>query len=424
MPLFAHIDGNSFYASCERVFDPSLLQRPVVVLSNNDGCIVTLTPEAKALGLKRGTPLFQVAEIVARNNVAVFSSNYELYADMSRRMMGTIATLVPRVEIYSIDECFGDIEGIENPTPLAHRIRNRVLQGLGLPTCIGIAPTKTLAKLANRIAKTYPARQGVFNWCELSQARQTKALSMTPVSDIWGVGKATSEALASMGIDSALALRDMDTGLVRKRFGVVLERTQNELRGIACLAFCCTLPSREQICRSRSFAMDCHTLAPIVSALASHVAEATRRLRAQKSLAGRVTVFVLTNRFDVLAEQNTIYVEHPLTEPTADLLTLTRIVTSLVKQHFKSGYGYKKSGVILSDLRPANGFVEQDLFSNTSTQREKSQRLMQTIDRLTQAYGKNIIKTATCSLSCDADMRRERLSHRFTTCLGELLEVS
>ena len=236
--MYALIDGNTFYASCERVFNPALRGRPVVVLSNNDGCIVTLTAEAKALGLKRGTPLFKVRDVIEKNAVEVFSSNYELYGDMSSRMMRTIASLVPSIEVYSIDECFADVTGIESVTELGRMIRSRVLKWVGIPTCVGIAPTKTLAKLSNHIAKRYRIFEGVFNWTELTPERQEKALSTIPAGDVWGVGRQISAALETMGITTALDLKNADEALIRRRFGVTLIRTQKELAGTPCIGAC------------------------------------------------------------------------------------------------------------------------------------------------------------------------------------------
>lgn len=296
--MYALIDGNTFYASCERVFNPALRGRPVVVLSNNDGCIVTLTAEAKALGLKRGTPLFKVRDVIEKNAVEVFSSNYELYGDMSSRMMRTIASLVPSIEVYSIDECFADVTGIESVTELGRMIRSRVLKWVGIPTCVGIAPTKTLAKLSNHIAKRYRIFDGVFNWTELTPERQEKALSTIPAGDVWGVGRQISAALETMGITTALDLKNADEALIRRRFGVTLIRTQKELAGTPCIGFEPVAADRKQICCSRSFAQNCSDADAVASALAVHAAQAARRLRQQHCRALAVSVFVLSNTFN------------------------------------------------------------------------------------------------------------------------------
>ena len=230
MPIFLHLDGNSFYCSCERIFRPQLRGKPVVVLSNNDGCIVALTKEAKQIGLKRGTPLFKVMDIIAEHGVEVFSSNYELYNSISGRMQRTIASMIPRMESYSIDEVFGDLTGVENGDPakltiLVKSIQSRVLRWVGIPTCAGIAPTKTLAKLCDHFAKTYPVFDGVVNWLELTETRRTKAMSITPIKEVWGIGNRTREKLEDMGVLTVLDFARMDVSLVRRGFGVVLERT-------------------------------------------------------------------------------------------------------------------------------------------------------------------------------------------------------
>ena len=226
---FLHIDGNTFYASVHRVFDPTLRRRPVVVLSNNDGCVVTRTAEAKALGIARGVPYFQIRELAERHGVAVLSSNYELYQSMSDRMMAVIRTLVPRQEIYSIDEQFADVSGMENLTALGREARARVLKWTGIPTCAGIAPTKTLAKLCDHWAKVHSVFGGVLNWDDLSPARREKAFAVTPVSEVWGVGGRTAAKLEALGVRTVLDFVRVPGGVVRRLGGVVLERTWLEL---------------------------------------------------------------------------------------------------------------------------------------------------------------------------------------------------
>ena len=256
--MYALIDGNSFYASCERVFRPDLRHRPVVVLSNNDGCIVTLTAEAKALGLKRGIPFYQVKDIIRRHQVAVFSSNYELYGDMSSRMMNIIAGLVPAIEVYSIDECFADLSGLDDLTTLGFSIRKRIGQWIGIPACVGIAPTKTLAKYCNHLAKKIPALHGVLNWNDLSFSRQEKALAYQGVEEIWGIGSQLAMRLKKLGIQTPLDLAQASESLLKQCFPINVIQTARELRGIESIEFEPTPPPRKRILRSRSFSKDVH----------------------------------------------------------------------------------------------------------------------------------------------------------------------
>lgn len=421
--MYALIDGNTFYASCERVFQPKLNGRPVVVLSNNDGCIVTLTKEAKALGLKRGTPLFKVKDIIEKHRVEVFSSNYELYGDMSSRMMNTIASLVPSVEIYSIDECFADLTGLTDLTELGCSIRRRVLKWVGIPTCVGIGPTKTLAKLCNHIAKTYPSLQGVFNWDDLTPERQTKALASIQVGEIWGVGRQLSMHLAQMGVITAQDLREMDSQLLRKHFGVTLLRTQQELRGVPCIELEIAPDNRQQICCSRSFGKSCKEFAGIMSALAKHIDEAARRLREQKSKAYCLTVFVYSDRFRTDQSQHIIEKTVRLKYPTTDTLLLNQLAHLIVSHAFRAGIGYKKAGVILSELVDEGEEFCVDLFDQPPANTEKRQKLMKVMDQLQMLYGRNTLRTGLTAWSESANMKREHLSQCYTTRIAEVLEV-
>lgn len=421
--MYLLIDGNTFYASCERVFRPDLLHRPVVVLSNNDGCIVTLTKEAKALGLKRGVPYFKAKGVLEAHRVAVFSSNYELYGDMSRRMMRCIASLVPAIEPYSIDECFAEVSGMTDLTALADDVRRRVRQWVGIPTCAGIAPTKTLAKLANHFAKTYPAFHGTMNWNDLTPDRKRKALLLTPVKAVWGVGAQTAEKLARLGIHSALELRQADPSLIRKAAGVVLERTRQELMEVPCITFEPDPKERSQICRSRSFGTECTAIEPIEAALAQHVEDAAAILRKHKHLASAVSVFVLTNHFKPEAPQYTLFDEMRLTVPTSNVAALTQAALTLLKRRWRPGFAYKKAGIVLT-VHQGGTIVQQDLFSPDSMRTdERRERLQAALDRLTHKFGRPVISTAASKLSPAAEARIERRSPRYTTRWDELLKV-
>ena len=322
---FLHIDGNTFYASVHRVFDPTLRRRPVVVLSNNDGCVVTRTAEAKALGIARGVPYFQIRELAERHGVAVLSSNYELYQSMSDRMMAVIRTLVPRQEIYSIDEQFADVSGMENLTALGREARARVLKWTGIPTCAGIAPTKTLAKLCDHWAKVHSVFGGVLNWDDLSPARREKAFAVTPVSEVWGVGGRTAAKLEALGVRTVLDFVRVPGGVVRRLGGVVLERTWLELQGRCCIELEETPPGRKQIVRSRSFSAPVSDLDGLLCAASVRMEAAARVLRREGSEATHVGVLFSTSRFRENEPQHSAEVGERLLRPTADTIELTAV---------------------------------------------------------------------------------------------------
>ena len=429
--IFLHIDGNCFYCSCERIFRPSLRRRPVVVLSNNDGCIVSLTREAKRVGLRRGMPFFKVKDIVAEHGVAVFSSNYELYNSISGRMQRTIASMVPRMESYSIDEIFGDLSGLEEGDPvrltlLVQEIRHRVRQWVGVPTCAGIAPTKTLAKLCDHFAKTYPAFKGVVNWMELTEDRRSKAMAITPIREVWGIGRRIREKLEVMGVRTVLDLARMDSGLVRRRFGVVLERTHRELNGVSCIALQETVPERLQIVRTRSFARACADADSLKAALTVHMSDAVRALRQQQSAAGTVGVLFHSDSFRRDVPHHAVFEFERLPHACADLITLTHKVVELVERYYKSGIEYKKAGVVLTDLVPAaETLVRETLFDGEEIEAlQRRERVQGVLDLLTRKYGKDILGMASAKASDDWHMRRDLLSPCCTTRWEEILKVS
>lgn len=429
-PIFLHIDGNSFYCSCERVFRPALRNRPVCVLSNNDGCIVALTKEAKALGLKRGTPLFKVKDMVMENNIAVLSSNYELYQSISGRMQRTIASMIPRMESYSIDEVFGDLTGVEGGDPekltkLACDIRRRVKQWTGIPTCSGIAPTKTLAKLCDHFAKTYPVFGGGVNWLELTESRRKKALRITPIKEIWGVGGRTQEKLIAMGVETVWDFARMDAAFIRKTFGVVLERTHREINGVSCIPLEATVPARQQIVRTRGFANACCNIDALISAVTTHMADAVRTLRLQKSAAQTVGVLFHSDPFKLEGPHYGVWESVPVDHACADVLTLTQVAVELVRKFYRPGIGYKKAGVFLTDLVPADGTLcRESLFDEDIIEALKRRERMQTaLDRMAVEYGKGSVTLASSRLSDDWRMRRDLLSPCCTTQWDEILKV-
>lgn len=418
--MYALIDGNSFYASCERVFRPDLKNRPVVVLSNNDGCIVTLTKEAKTLGLKRGVPLFQVQDIIKRNQVAVFSSNYELYGDMSARMMKTIASLTPAIEVYSIDECFADLSGLSDLTALGFKIRKRIWRWIGIPACVGIAPTKTLAKYCNHLAKKIPALNGVLNWNDLTPERQRKALACLSVEEVWGVGGRLSSRMLRLGIQTPLDLSEVSEALLKQCFPSNVVDTAKELRGIKAIDFEPTAPIRQRLVRSRSFADDVYDKNDLLSAITMHAQEAARVLREERLVAAKVGVFIFSNRFksDVPAYAAIDVIE--LGHHVNDTPTILSSAEKLLHRLFRKGVAYKKAGVVLSDIQPVyetNG----DLLAFET---EKADKLSEVIDRINSKYGRDTVSfSAVKRNSSHWKMRRDMKSPSYTTRFSDVLVI-
>lgn len=421
--MYALVDGNCFYASCERVFRPDLKHRPVVVLSNNDGCVVARSQEAKDLGVAMAVPYFKVAHLVRSGQLTVFSSNYELYADMSRRMMAAIQSLVPTIEVYSIDECFADLSGFDRSGQLRQQgvaIRQRVGQWLGLPTCVGIAPTKTLAKFCNHLAKKHVAAfGGVVTWPDWSAAIQARALKSEPVTEVWGIGRRLGAQLAAHGIVNAWDLQQADTAMLRQRYGVVVERVQRELQGVACHGMVGD-EARQQVLRSRSFAHDLTELAPLQAAISHHVSEAAAVLRAQGSQAQLLQLFLYGNRYGEVAHQ--AHESMALASPSADTLVLNRGAQALLRRAYHKGRHYKKCGIALSGLSSTSHGVQADLWA-AETQRQ-STAVMGVVDQLRQHYGKTSIRLGSELLSDDWFMQQAHLSPCFTTRFEDLLICS
>ena len=309
--MFALIDGNSFYCSCERVFRPELRRQPLVVLSNNDGCVVARSTEAKALGIPMGIPYFKVRHFIRSGQLVAFSSNYELYADMSARMMQTIASLVEAIETYSIDEAFAEMADGDHLAEQGMQIRQRVLQWVGIPTCVGIAPTKTLAKLCNHLAKQYAGLNGVLVWGNLSGERQMKAMTHVSVDKVWGIGRRIAQKLNAQGIHTVWDFYCADTATLRRQFGVVLERTQRELHGLACESLHQQEDKRQHLIRSRSFGQAVTDVETLEAAIAHHISSGAAKLREQGTQAHVVGVFVHTNRFREQDAQYHCHRHHP-----------------------------------------------------------------------------------------------------------------
>ena len=422
--MYALIDGNSFYASCERVFRPDWWYRPIIVLSNNDGCVVARSAEAKALGIKMGIPLFKIRDIVNQHQVVVCSSNYELYADISRRMMRTIATLAPQIEIYSIDECFADLANMERIGTLSnigHSIRERVLKWTGIPTCVGIAPTKTLAKFCNHLAKKHRQFKGVVDWNAWNHNIRERALKSESVTEVWGIGRQISQALNTMGIYTVLDFVQADPHTLRRKFGVVIERTQRELQGYSCLQLEEVSPKRKQIVRSRSFGQPIGTMEGLASALTHHVADATQKLRDQGGVTHTIQIFIETNRFKPELPQYTATESVSIPSGTSDTIQLNKKAQSALKSIYKAGYQYKKCGIILSGIEDQT--IQSQLDWIDPPDDKRSMALMKTLDGINTRFGKSTIQLASEYLDNSWLMRRDQLSPRYTTRFDQLVQI-
>ncbi len=420
MPVFALVDCNNFYASCEKLFNPRLKDRPVVVLSNNDGCVVARSAEVKALGIPMGVPWFKIQDDAKRHGIVAFSSNYALYADMSNRVVEVLSGFAPNFEVYSIDESFLELSGVPLPNgglaAYGTQIRQRIADWLGLAVCVGIAPTKTLAKLANYCAKKGLAgADGVCNFNALTQDELTTLFDRIEVGEVWGVGRKINARLEAMGIRAVRQLRDTDAETIRSRFSVVLERTVRELRGVSCIGLEEVVPDRQQIMVSRSFGHLVHDLAEMEEAVASYIARAAEKLRSQDSLAGAVQVYIRTNIFKPEAPQYQRGVTIPLPAATDDTRVLTRWALRILRRIYRPGFGYHKAGVMLLDLRPTGNRQFSLLDVQGGEGGARSDQLMAVLDGVNQRYGRGSLRLAAEGVDRSWRMRRGNLSPGYTT---------
>ncbi|KNY13066.1 DNA polymerase V subunit UmuC [Shinella sp. SUS2] len=417
--LLALVDCNNFYASCERVFQPRLRGRPVVVLSNNDGCVIARSNEAKALGIAMGAPWHLNKDLFQREGVIVRSSNYSLYGDMSARVMQILAEMTPQLEIYSIDEAFLDLAGFEGRAEAHMRqVRQTVLAWTGIPVSVGIAPTKTLAKVANRLAKKRAATGGVLVLAD--EASQTEALAQLELTDLWGVAGRLAQRLVALGIASPLALRAADPKFVRQHCSVVIERMVLELRGMPCLGLETVAANRQTIMASRSFGRPVEYRRELEEAVASYISRAAEKMRRQDLVTSAVTVFALSNRFkpDERQYSGTHTVHLPVA--TADTSRLLKAALHGVARIWQPGIRYKKAGVICLDLQPASK-AQPGLFH--AADGPERQALMSALDELNRRYGRGMVSFAAAGTSQAWSLRSERRSRRYTTRWAELLEV-
>lgn len=413
--MFGLVDCNNFYASCERVFNPSLNGKPIVVLSNNDGCVIARSNEAKVLGIKMGVPAYQIKDLVKQHDVAVFSSNYVLYGDMSGRVMSMLAELAPEIEVYSIDEAFLNLEGIQDLQTLGSKIVRQVTRGTGIPVSAGIASTKTLAKVANKFAKKYPAYNRL---CIIdTEEKREKALKLFEIGDVWGIGRRQAVKLEKQGVKTAYDFTQLPGSWVRKNMTVTGERTWKELRGISCIDMETAPPNKKQICTSRSFGKMVEDIDTMSEAIATHASTCAKKLRQQKSYAMSLLVFIHTNNFREDLPQywkNTII---KLPVPTSDTLEIVHYALEGLKSIFMPGYQYKKAGVIITEIVTS---AQLGLFDTVD--REKREKLMQVIDKVNGEH-RHLVKLAVQGNGRDWKLKQEQLSKRYTTDINEVLTI-
>lgn len=416
--LIALVDCNNFYASCERLFDPSLRGRPVVVLSNNDGCVIARSNEAKALGIAMGAPWHLNKERFRRDGVIVRSSNYTLYGDLSARVMTVLRQFSPRVEVYSIDEAFLDLSDCPGrELEIARAVRAQVLQWVGIPVSIGVAPTKTLAKVANRLAKK--TGEGVLILPD--RASQREALARTDLTDIWGVAGRSAKRLATVGITTPLQLADADPDLLRQRLSLVVARTSRELAGMPCIAMELAPQPAKSIMVSRSFGRAVTEPRELREAVAVYADRAAAKLRPKGLAAGQVLVFLHTNPFKAAERQYQASQLVELPVASADTRNITRAACKGLAAIFRAGYRYKKAGVLLLDLTDPPA-VQAGLWHRPDDAR--SMALMMAIDQLNRKWGRGTVSLAAAGVQAPWAMRREHSSPGYTTDWNALLRVS
>lgn len=423
--VIALVDCNNFYVSCERVFHAALHNKPVIVLSNNDGCVVARSNESKKLGIKMGQPLFQCQDIIEQHNVQVFSSNYSLYAELSARILKVLTQFSPVVESYSIDEAFlslGEL-AIDDLTDYGQVIKARVMQYVGIPVSVGIASTKCLAKIATEIVKTDPTYDGVLDLTRFSEEEIDQMLAQVAIEDVWGIGPKYSLFLGNYGITTAKHLKDADQKWIRRYLTVAGERIVLELRGISCIPLETERAPKKGIMCSKTFGKEITTLDELTEAVATYTVRAAEKLRQQDSLAGSLTVFIRTNTFNQNIPQYSNSFTVTIPYPTAFTPELVRHALAGLRAMYKDGFRYKKAGVYLSQIMPLDA-VQPDLFGAYSLiQHVREARLMAIVDAINRVYGRDMLFLAVQGTSRTWAMQRRRLSPRFTTRWDEILTV-
>lgn len=418
--MFGLVDCNNFYASCERLFRPFLNKRAIVVLSNNDGCVIARSNEAKALGIQMGTPAFEIKEMLNRHQVCIFSSNYTLYGDISARVMNVIASLVPRLEIYSIDEAFIDLTGVpeRDLQGVAINIKETVYRHTGIPVSVGVAKSKTLAKLANRWVKKHKLPVGVYVINEKRKFNQV--LRGTPVADIWGVGGRYGRWLEANYIKTAFDLARAPEPWVRKKMTVQGARMVNELRGVSCIPLDEVPPTKKGICTSRSFGNLVTDKNTLKEAVANYAAICARKLRKENTCAKLVQVFIHTNAYRTQDKQYYRSISVPLPVATSDTPEILYYALKGFEMIFKPGYNYKKAGIFVSEIVPA-GQVQMGLFDRVN--RVKSAQIMEMMDNVNAEFGRDLLKFAVQGSGRKWKLKQEKLSPCYTTRWDDLLTV-
>ena len=416
--MIALADCNNFYASCERVFNPTLKNKPVVVLSNNDGCIIARSNESKQLGIKMGEPVFKAREIIDKHNVNVFSTNFALYGDMSKRVMTLLASLSPEIEIYSIDEAFMNLAGIKKCFEIGLHMRDTVKKHTGIPISIGIASTKTLAKVANHCAKRF-TKKGVYVLKRKDHI--SDILKSMPVSKLWGVGSRYSRMLRSYGVDNAHEFVSLDEKWVLEKMTVMGLRIQRELKGESCISMDINPSPKKNICTSRSFGTKVRDFQSLKESISSHAARCAEKLRLEKGCARYVSVVIKTNPFSD-SDYYCGYKSSSFDVPTNDTLDIINAAENILRSIYKKGLEYKKSGVIVGDIIPQNQ-VQLNLF-DMDEKRIKRKKLDSTVDIINQAMGRSTIHIGSQGISKNWQLKREKLSPCYTTKWDDLLTIN
>ena len=414
----ALIDCNSFYASCERIFNPKLLGKPIVVLSNNDGCIITRSAEAKALGIKMGEPYFKAKKIIEKNNVKVFSSNYSLYGDISQRVMEILLGFSPEVEIYSIDEAFLNFKGFKNHELLTYckHIRQTIKQWVGIPVSIGVGSTKTLSKIANHLAKKEADYEGI---CILKGDEEIEeALNRIEIGEVWGIGRRLSKFLRNYEVRTAKQFTLLDRRWIRKNMGVVGEKIQLELRGVSCLDLELLPSSKKSCCVSRSFSRPIEKIEELQESIANYGSRVAEKIREEGLIAQSMSIFVLTNHFNKKEKQYSSSIKLQLDYPTSDSKLIVKRAVEGIKRIYKEGYRYKKAGIILYELHSSSsvrGLLDYD--------KPRTDSLMRSLDEINYRYGSATLRLAAEGIRRSWHMRREKVSPCYTTSFDQLMIV-
>jgi DNA polymerase V len=419
--MYALIDCNNFYASCERVFNPSLNGKPIVVLSNNDGCVIARSNEAKALGIKMGVPAFQIEPFIKAHQVQVFSSNYALYGDMSQRVMNTLATFSPDIEIYSIDEAFLGMKGFDIPslTDYAKQIKKTCFKHTGIPVSVGIAATKTLAKAANRIGKKYPQLAGAF--VIDNEEKRIKVLKHLDIGDVWGIGRQYGKFLIAHNILTAYDFTMATESWVKKHLSVVGLRTQKELKGLPCMDLETQPPHKQNICVSRSFGNMLNSKEPIADAVSNYASRCAAKLRYQKACATHLLVFVHTNPFRKDLPQYARSYSIQLPVATNSSMEIIQYALLALDKIYKPDFYYKKAGVIVSEIVPENN-VQHNLFDHLD--RDKQKRALGILDKMNLRYGRDTVKIASQGFAKRWKLKQEKLSPNYTTNWQDIIQVA